>query len=184
MLLLQRKNRSIKSEVRKLRTNISLQRTLFVGAPQTLHTYRTRSTRSGGSHFPEIVLGSKGQDSLDRQILEPQLFRFLVTGGDVVSTKIGRVQSIRIETKLRHETMPGHGNGAFLEVVSKRPVAQHFEKRVVVHIFPHVVQIVVLSTRANALLTVHRTLQGTHLQMRIACSCGTRENRLPLSSCG
>lgn len=54
-----------------------------------------------------------------------------------------------------------------LEVVSKRPVAQHLEEGVMVHVSAHVLHVVVFSASTNALLTVHHTPVGGHLTARV-----------------
>ena len=59
------------------------------------------------------------------------------------------------------QELPGVGDGLLLEVVPKRPVAQHLEEGVVVHIFAHIVQVVVLATGPDAL--------RPSTSMRIAC---------------
>jgi hypothetical protein len=54
-----------------------------------------------------------------------------------------------------------------LEVVPKRPIAQHFEKRVMVHIFADIFQIIVLSTGTNALLSVGCAFQFSKVRIGI-----------------
>lgn len=44
------------------------------------------------------------------------------------------------------EQRPRKMYGFALEVVSKRPVSQHFEKSVVISVFANVVQVIVLAT--------------------------------------
>ena len=53
------------------------------------------------------------------------------------------------------QQLPGVGDGLFFEVVPKGPVAQHLKKGVVVHILPHIVQIVVLASCPDALQAQH-----------------------------
>ena len=47
---------------------------------------------------------------------------------------------------------------SYLKVVPVGPVSQHLKEGVVVDVFAHIVQVVVLAARANTLLTVGRTL--------------------------
>lgn len=42
----------------------------------------------------------------------------------------------------------------YLEKVPERPIPQHFEKCVVVHVLPNIIKVVVLSASANTLLRV------------------------------
>ena len=60
------------------------------------------------------------------------------------------LRSSHCETRLR-EQLPGPVDGVGLEVVPEAPIAQHLEERVVVHVLAHVVQVVVLAARADAL---------------------------------
>jgi len=66
------------------------------------------------------------------------------------------IQAFRVEAKLDGQALPGHFDGLLLEVVPKRPVAEHLEVGVVVHVFAHVVQVVVLAPCPDALLRVDR----------------------------
>jgi len=64
----------------------------------------------------------------------------------------GGVEVFRIEFQHIDQIFPCPGDGFFLEVVAKRPVAQHLEHGVVVRIVPHFFQVIVLSADAQALL--------------------------------
>ena len=68
------------------------------------------------------------------------------------------------------EKLPRPGDGLLLEVVPKGPVAQHFKKGVVVRVLAHVVQVIVLAPRTDALLAVGCALEGRQ---------GARGVRLP-----
>lgn len=50
----------------------------------------------------------------------------------------------------------------YLEVVPKRPGAQHFKEGVVVNVFAHIIQIVVFASSTDALLGVGGTPQFGH----------------------
>ena len=50
------------------------------------------------------------------------------------------------------EELPGPADSLLLEVIAKRPVAQHLEEGVVVHVLADVVQVIVLASRTYALL--------------------------------
>ena len=65
-----------------------------------------------------------------------------------------RVQPTGRELPAINEKLPRPGDGLALEVVAETPVAEHLEKRVVVGVQTHVVEIVVLAARAHALLRV------------------------------
>ena len=48
---------------------------------------------------------------------------------------------------------------AYFEVVSKGPVAQHLKVGVMVHIFAHIIKVVVLASGTDTFLAVYGTLQ-------------------------
>ena len=61
--------------------------------------------------------------------------------------------------------------------ISKGPVPKHFKEGVVIRVFAHVIQIVVLSASSDALLRVHGSLQ---LRQVTAGVHRAREDRLEL----
>ena len=66
----------------------------------------------------------------------------------------GGVEVFGVEFQYIHQILPCPGDGFLLEVVAKRPVAQHLEHGVVVGIVTHFLQVVVLSAYAKAFLRV------------------------------
>ena len=64
-----------------------------------------------------------------------------------------------------------------LEVVAKRPVAQHLKEGVVVDILANIIQVVVLSPSANTLLAVGGTHHLGHVAVWVHCA---KEDRLKL----
>jgi hypothetical protein len=132
--------------------------------------YRARATGSRGSHFPKVILGIKGQDSFRWQVQQPNLAGLVVARRDLVSTKVGGIQASRIEFELARQTLPSHVNGTFFEIVSKRPVAQHFKKGMVIDILADVIKVVVLATGADALLRVYSASEFGHFPVGIARS--------------
>lgn len=64
-----------------------------------------------------------------------------------------------------------------LEVIAKRPIAHHFEERVMIDVLANVVQIVVLSTCTNAFLGVDYTSPLGHVTVGIDSA---KENRFKL----
>ena len=130
----------------------------------------TRPARPGRSHFPKVVLGRKRQNAFGRQVLEPQLARFIVTRRLLVAFKVRGIQAVRIKAKLFRQTLESHVNGTRLEVVAKAPIAQHFKKGVMVHVLADIVQVIVLAACANAFLRVDGALKFGHFQVWIARS--------------
>lgn len=55
--------------------------------------------------------------------------------------------------------MPGPGNNFFFEVISERPVSEHLEEGVMVDILSNVVEIIMLSSGTNTLLSVDGSFQ-------------------------
>ena len=54
-----------------------------------------------------------------------------------------------------------------LEVVAERPVSQHLKERVMIDVFTNIIQIVVFTTRANALLAVNCSHKFAHVALRV-----------------
>ena len=92
--------------------------------------------------------------------LFPQVGGFGVAGDAVglIAFEAGDVQAHRVELEDLREQLPGHLDGAALEVVAEGPVAQHFEEGVMPARSPDVVEIVVLAAGADAFLRVGNAL--------------------------
>ena len=113
---------------------------------------RARTARTGIAHAPEIVAAGNAQDFLLGQArdLFPQPERLVVVDID------GHQQFLcRHAEFLRHQ-LPGELDGAFLEVIAEREVAEHFEEGVVARGIADIVEIVVLAAGAHAFLRRHR----------------------------
>lgn len=100
---------------------------------------------------------------------------------------IRSLHSSGVQTIHLGEEFPGEVDSVLLEVVTEGPVTEHLEEGVVVHVLTHIVQIVVLTTGANALLGVASSLQlsertgGVHLQITpVDKNYLSEENRLVL----
>ena len=81
------------------------------------------------------------------------------------------IQAIRRNSPDFSEQFPRPFDSLFLEVIAKRPTAEHFEKSVVVRIFSDVVQVIVFPAGADALLRVGGANQLCHRRCRIDCPC-------------
>jgi hypothetical protein len=134
----------------------------------TNSTYRTRSTGSRRPHLPKVIAGIKGQDPFLWQILQPQNSGFIIARRRFVSSKVGRIQSLRVEFEFHRQTFPRPFDGFRFEIISKTPIAQHFKKGMMIDILSHIVQIVVFAPRANAFLSIDGPRQLTHGQTGIA----------------
>ena len=58
----------------------------------------------------------------------------------------------------------------YLEIITKRPVAQHFKEGVMVHILAYVIQIIVLATSTDALLSIDNPNQFSHITVGVSSS--------------
>ena len=107
-----------------------------------------RAARSRLPHLPEIVLlaepvnARRGKPS---DVL-PQLARFLVGMVD------GHSQKPRVEPQLLGHELPGEADRVVLEVVAEREVPEHLEERVMPVRVADLLEIVMLSAGADALL--------------------------------
>ena len=89
-------------------------------------------------------------------MLEPLGSGFFVGGQAValVAAKHRHVESILVQAVALGEQLPSPVNRFGLEVVAKRPVAEHLEQRVVVRVDAHFFQVVVFAADTEALLRV------------------------------
>ena len=62
-----------------------------------------------------------------------------------IALEDGYVQVLGVELQYVDEIFPCHVDGTFLEIVAKRPVAQHLEHGVVVGVVAYLFQVVVLT---------------------------------------
>jgi hypothetical protein len=99
---------------------------------------------------------AEGQNSVGGQLGEPDCLGLLVCRDTLarVTHKVRCVQTIRINLVLVHQKLPGPFNGLLLkrdeekkgdntkndlEVVAKRPVAQHLEESMMINILTNIV---------------------------------------------
>ena len=117
-----------------------------------------RPARPGVAHFPEVVLFVSGMNALRRQKAQPEIVGFDVRRKilRLVAFEICRVQSLLGNLPDVGQQFPRPLDRLGLEVIAERPVAQHFEERVVIGVLADVFEIVVLAAGANALLGVDR----------------------------
>ena len=108
------------------------------------------------AHFPEVVVLVSVDDVVGGHVLEPVRGSLVVAGQPLLlrAFEHGDVEVTRVELQHVDQILPGHVDGALLEVVAKRPVAQHLEHGVVVRVVAHLLKVVVLAAHAQALLRV------------------------------
>src|SRR6185436_10135064 len=111
------------------------------------------TTWSSLTHLPEVVFASKPQDTLARRAhLLPKTLGIFVGRDFRVAFINGEPQSRRIEFQNVDQQLPGILDRVFLEIISKRKIAEHLEERVMPGSFSNLVQVVVLAAGAHTLL--------------------------------
>ena len=125
-----------------------------------------RAAGAGVAHLPEVVLHAALEDVVRGQVAQPQLARLLVGGGAAaavgVALAVGGVEAVRGDAVDVGEEVPRPVDGLALEVVAEAPGAEHLEEGVVVRVLAHVLEVVVLAARADALLGVDGSLERGH----------------------
>ncbi len=116
---------------------------------------------AGVAHLPEVVLGVAREDAVLREVAAPEVAGLEVGGlvGGGVALEVGGVEAIGGELADLGQELPGPVDGVLLEVVAEGPVAQHLEEGVVVAVAAYVLEVVVLTPGADALLAVDGPLE-------------------------
>ena len=112
------------------------------------------AARAHIAHLPEIVFRRKKPDPFRGKIAFPEFPGFLI-GSDPkpgIPLMDGGIELFRREAEDRGQEFPAHGDRAFLEVIAKGEVSQHFEKSMVAGGVAHVLQVVVFSSGPHAFL--------------------------------
>ena len=108
---------------------------------------RTRAAGAGIAHLPEIIFLRTEKYAFFRQYLLPIIVCFLV-GCQLftfITTENAGIQPFRIQFKYLCQQFPAPGNGFFLEIIPKGPVAQHLKHGMVVSIMSHFFKVVVFT---------------------------------------
>src|SRR5579862_1757761 len=150
--------------------------------------FGTRTTRSGVAHLPKVVLLVAEVDvrGVDVRLGTPKRRRFVVALQVLILIALEhcRVQTALVHTPNFRQQLPRPADRLFLEVIAEAPIAEHLEKRVVIDILAHVVEIVVLAAGANALLRVGRAPIGPradaeeHVLELIHAGVGEQQRRI------
>ncbi len=116
---------------------------------------RVRSARAGLAHGPEVVGVAHALDPLGREahLVDPDLL------GVVVVVVDGDPEAVPVEPEDLGQQLPGHWNGAFLEVVAEAEVAEHLEEGAVVGVRADDLDV----ERAKAFLHARGTWPGSDL---------------------
>src|SRR5260370_7871420 len=124
----------------------------------------TRSAWAGIAHGPEVLFDAESVDAVSGDTLcKPQIMSFVVAGkigptAPKIAIKNRDIQIVLWNRKpvRRSDQFPRISNRILLEIIPKREISQHLEKRMVPLLKPHIFQIVVLPPRPHALLRRRR----------------------------
>ena len=110
--------------------------------------FRTGPARTGVAHLPEIVGAGDADDAQLRQArdLLPEIERLVVVDID------GRRQLVLRQAEFLGDQIPGQLDGAILEIVAEREIAEHLEEGVMPRGVADIVEVVVLAAGAHAFL--------------------------------
>ena len=133
-----------------------------VGGEQVEMNFGAGSAGAGVAHLPEVVLAvavddvDGGIETLGLEELGPDGVGFVVEFGGVpgLGCVNGGVETFGGNAPDLRQQMPAPGERLFLKVVAEGPVAQHFEKGVVVGVVADVLEVVVFAAGADAFLGV------------------------------
>src|SRR6267143_3742946 len=127
--------------------------------------FTARSARARIAHSPEVFL--KSWDAhyavISDAFTQPLDTRLFVHTELRAVRELNTTENYDVEFVLgnlepvgRGDQFPGVGNRILLEIIPKRKIPQHLEKRVMPLRKPHIFQIVVLPARAHAFLAARR----------------------------
>ena len=116
-------------------------------------------TRAGIAHFPKIVFLRTTQDAFFWNVLLPDFERFGIFSHIIIgiAAKNGYIQLVFVNFIHFGKQFPGPTNGFFLKIVTKRPVAKHFEHGMVVGIMSNFFKIIMFARNAEAFLRIGHT---------------------------
>ena len=110
---------------------------------------------AGVTHLPEIIFRAKFVDAIfGHPSPEPQVVSFGVARDSAFAFENRYVELLFVDSKplWRGDQLPGVGDGVLFEVISKREISQHLEKRVMAVGEAYVFEIIVLAAGADAFL--------------------------------
>ena len=110
--------------------------------------FGTITAGAGVAHLPEVVFGGNADDAVIGQSgnFFPDVAR------NFVGMENGNGQTIFRQAELFGNQFPGIVDGFFLEVVAKREVSEHFEKRMMADVVADAVQVIVFAAGADGFL--------------------------------
>ena len=117
------------------------------------------ATRTGIAHLPEVIVFVTIEDMVCGQMSAPDGCSFVIATQALFRRAFEHrhVEVSWVDFQHINDIFPCKIDGAFLEVIAKRPVAEHLEHGVVIRIMSHFFQIVVFARHAQAFLRVGYT---------------------------
>ena len=131
----------------------------LLGRTEVDMDFRAGAAGTGLAHLPEVVVLVAVDDVRFRKVLCPVAGSFVVAAQTLsrATLKYCSVEMFGIQAEYIHKKFPGPVDGLFLEIIAKRPVAEHLEHCVVVGIEAHLFEVVVLAADAQTFLAVGHT---------------------------
>ena len=147
---------------------------------------RTRTTRTGVAHFPEVIVLVAIQNMVSGQMFGPDRSRFIVTRQAFFGRTLENrgIQVSGIDLEYIYDIFPSEVNGLRLEIIAERPVAKHFKHGVMIGIVAYFLQVIVLSANAKALLAIRyagifdRIIAQDDTLPRVHTGVGEHESRV------
>jgi hypothetical protein len=135
--------------------------------------FRTRSARPLVAHLPKIFFHAIRKDiALWNTNVNPQLAGLKVCGEVVssVPTKVCDIEAVFGDPIYLSQKLPGHLYCFFLEIVTKGPIAEHFKKSVMVDVLSDIIEVVMLTSSADTLLSISSALETRKVASGVHCS--------------
>ena len=134
----------------------SVQRGPLLVRAQIVMDFAARAARPRIAHFPEIIVTVSENDMVFGQELLPILVGLVVTVDIFIGTPL---ENRRVQTLFRQavhvgKQLPRPRDRLFLKIIPERPVAEHFEHRVMVSVVADLLQVVVLARHAQTFLRI------------------------------
>src|SRR5690606_2263591 len=120
---------------------------------------RTRTAGTGIPHLPEVIfliasknalLGKNGCPEIEGLLVEREVF-------GSISLKNRHIETLSGQFIFVGEQFPRPGNRLLFELITERPVPQHFKHRVMVGIDPYFLEVVVFTAYPETLLRIRDT---------------------------
>ena len=153
---------------------------------------RTWAAGTRVPHFPEVVLFVSFQNPAWIYMFFPQVVGLLIEFQSVVCRAFenSNIQTVFLQFIFAGEQLPCPVYRFFLEIIAKRPIAQHLEHGVVVGVVAHFLQVVVLARHTQALLCIgypwksHFAIAQKQILKRIHPCVGKHQSRIVLDHHG